>query len=382
MNRIRFQSKKIIGRVGRRLPIIKAAFDRIDEARAERDHLKSMLQASTSKVERLSIEQAAANARIEEMVATLHSSTLRASEELSQAAAARDQAIADKDGALSDIVKLLAWAQAPAEEVELKCDRSNPGEIPERVPFRCNICGAYNIVPRDLIGNEISSCRSCHSSVRFRSIVHLVSMVVYGKSLALSEFTQNQRIRGIGLSDWIRYADPLSKLFDYQNTYYHQEPKLDIVSPPAEMQGTLDFLISSEVFEHIPAPVSLAFEGAFSLLKPGGHFIFSVPYRLDGKTVEHYPDAVDFRIVEFDGKYSVITKDKRDALHIKSAPIFHGGDGQTLEMRVFSKSDVLSYLTNSGFIEIQLLEQSVPEFGLYFPNKWSLPILARKPSPS
>src|SRR5208337_5051049 len=79
------------------------------------------------------------------------------------------------------------------------------------------------------------------------------------------------------LSDWGGYAAPLALKYRYRNTFFHSEPKLDITNPPDSMRGSLDFLISSDVFEHVLPPVSKAFAGAFDVLKPGGHLILSAP---------------------------------------------------------------------------------------------------------
>jgi SAM-dependent methyltransferase len=53
----------------------------------------------------------------------------------------------------------------------------------------------------------------------------------------------------------------LAAKFSYRNTYFHQEPVLDILHAPSWMSETPDFLIWTEVFEHVPAPVSRTFAG-------------------------------------------------------------------------------------------------------------------------
>ena len=90
-----------------------------------------------------------------------------------------------------------------------------------------------------------------------------------------------------------------------------------------------DFVISTEVFEHVAPPVSRAFTGAFSLLKPGGHLILTTPFTNKPATVEHFPDLQDYRIVEFSDDYVLVNraKDGRYALHENL--IFHGGPGTT-----------------------------------------------------
>jgi hypothetical protein len=66
--------------------------------------------------------------------------------------------------------------------------------------------------------------------------------------------------------------------FSYRNTFFHTEPLIDIIDPPTELLGTLDSVISTDVFEHVVPPVERAFEGAFRLLKPGSALVLTVPF--------------------------------------------------------------------------------------------------------
>jgi SAM-dependent methyltransferase len=234
-------------------------------------------------------------------------------------------------------------------------------------------------VPIDKLDREIKSCDECGSSVRYRSVMYLLGRGLYHANRRLSEFKPDKSIRGVGLSDWFGYAERLEPIFDYSNTYYHQEPRLDITAPQAEMLGKLDFLISSDVFEHVLGPIQRAFDSAFALLKPGGHMVFTVPFVPDGRTEEHYPNARDYRVVNFDDRLCVVTLDDKGSFAVDSTPIFHGGGGQTLELRCFGERDLQEHLTKAGFSDISVLQQPVPAFGLYFPLPWSLPILTRKP---
>ncbi|MGH9903496.1 MAG: hypothetical protein ACRD68_16940, partial [Pyrinomonadaceae bacterium] len=79
----------------------------------------------------------------------------------------------------------------------------------------------------------------------------MLSTELFGESLALTDFPERRDISGIGMSDWDGYAAPLALKLGYQNTYYHQEPKLDITSIEPALESTLDFIISSDVFEHV-----------------------------------------------------------------------------------------------------------------------------------
>ena len=153
--------------------------------------------------------------------------------------------------------------------------------------FRCNICGHRSAYPRNQIMRDIQSCHFCGSHVRWRSVIHALSLELFGKSLALPDFPYRPDILGVGLSDWEGYASRLAKKLQYTNTFYHQEPFLDITDiGPAPPQ--YDFLISSDVFEHVCQPVERVFQNAYKLLKPGGLMILTVPY-VEGRTTEHFP---------------------------------------------------------------------------------------------
>jgi len=56
-----------------------------------------------------------------------------------------------------------------------------------------------------------------------------------------------------------------------------RQPYLDITQPHPDQYGTYDFILSSDVFEHVAIPVERAFEEAFRLLKPHGVLCITVP---------------------------------------------------------------------------------------------------------
>jgi SAM-dependent methyltransferase len=246
--------------------------------------------------------------------------------------------------------------------------------------FRCNVCGTkIKACPIEAIDREVSSCAECGSSVRMRSIVHLLSIGLHGRSLALPDWPVNKRIRGVGLSDWHGYAQRLPARVNYVNTYYHTEPYLDIVAPPAQYKNALDFLISSEVFEHVPPPVSRAFRASFEILKPGGILVLTVPFTNEPDTLEHFPDLHRFEIVKIDDDYVLVNKRKDGTFELHTTLAFHGGPGTTLEMRVFSRASLLKHLAEAGFVDVTVMETDYPEMGIIHKHPWSLPILARKP---
>ncbi len=138
-----------------------------------------------------------------------------------------------------------------------------------------------------------------------RSIVHCLLSGLLGQSCLLEKMPR-KRLIGAGLSDWEGCASRLAKAFDYTNTFYHQAPRFDICAPGPERLGLYDFLISSDVFEHAPAPASRAFDGAFEFLRPGGLLVMTVPFGWQEETIEHYPDLGDFTLVELGGDHALV----------------------------------------------------------------------------
>jgi hypothetical protein len=253
-----------------------------------------------------------------------------------------------------------------------------PIEQVDAIDFVCNCCQtAVRQCPIERIDREAPSCPRCGSTVRFRSIVHLLSMGLRGTSQALPDWPIDKSICGVGLSDWPGYGVGLARATDYTNTYFHKEPLFDIVRPRADYHNKFDYLISTEVFEHVVQPVSRAFDGARKVLRSGGKFVLTVPFSNDQCTREHFPDLNNYTIVELGGEHILVNLQKDGQIDVHRNLIFHGGPGTTLEMRVFCRGDVIALLENSGFIDIKVMDYDVPEFGILHKHPWSLPILAR-----
>lgn len=170
---------------------------------------------------------------------------------------------------------------------------------------------------------------------------------------------------GMGLSDWSGYGSRLEKICTYKNTYFHREPMVDICAPPSHELGKHDFLISSDVFEHVPPPPVKAFLGAAAVLKKGGKFLLSVPMnRRSTQTIEHYPRLNKFTIGQVGNEYVVVNSLADGGIETYLHPRFHGGPGQTLEMRIFSDMHVRELLRLAGFSAPISYDKDVPEFGL------------------
>jgi hypothetical protein len=248
------------------------------------------------------------------------------------------------------------------------------------VDFVCNVCGQQNRgVPLIHVQNrEFQSCGHCRSSLRMRSVMHALSMELYGRALLLPEFPTDKTLSGLGMSDWEGYAAGLERAFAYTNTFYHTEPRLDITDVPDELTGRQRFLISSDVFEHVPVfALDRAFRNSRRLLQDNGVFIFTVPFVKEGETQEHFPRLHDFRIIETGAKRFLYNRTVDGQEEIFDDLIFHGGDGMTLEMRMFAEPDLRRRLAAAGFGSVRVYADQVPEFGILWPMDWAVPIAAR-----
>lgn len=243
--------------------------------------------------------------------------------------------------------------------------------------YRCNICGCTCETLMADLTREKRTCQ-CGSTVRSRSIVHLLSKELFGRSLALPDFPIRLDLNGWGMSDAF-YAQLLPQKVNFINTFYDREPRFDITEPlDPKVEGTLDFLISTEVFEHVAPPVSRAFENARRLLKSTGVLILTVPYNLEANTREHFPELYQYEIDRTEGQDPVLRNITKEGIEQTfNNLVFHGRVGATLEMRVFSQNGLLMELSQAGFETVKICSEPCWEFGIYWNRPWSLPIIAR-----
>jgi SAM-dependent methyltransferase len=246
----------------------------------------------------------------------------------------------------------------------------------EAIGFHCNLCGTTNRATLAQLSREPRTCLGCGSNVRFRAIARLVVRELLGEDIALTDVPARPDIAGIGLSDAAPYAIPLTQKFSYENTWYHMAPQLDITDIPAERVGRYDFVVASDVFEHVTPPVGRAFVNARRLLRPGGRFIFTVPYMQTPATVEHFPDLHDWSVIERNGVWVLDNTTAAGQRQRFTGLIFHGGPGSTLEMRVFSQCGLEGEFARAGFARMRIAAEPYLPFGIHWPEPFSVPMVA------
>ena len=213
--------------------------------------------------------------------------------------------------------------------------------------------------------------------MRNRAVIHHLSTVLFGTSLCIDDFPRSARdLAGIGMSDSAAYAVRLAARLRYTNTYFHKKPRLDVLAPPAEYAKRFHFIVSSDVLEHVAPPIGRAFANLHAMLLPGGVLVLTVPFVVDGDTVEHFPELHAYRIVRDDGTAMLVNRTRDGRSQTFRNLVFHGGPGATLEMRVFSESGLLTHLREAGFSDVRVHRESVLAKGICWKHPWSVPITA------
>jgi len=178
------------------------------------------------------------------------------------------------------------------------------------------------------------------------------------------------------MSDSDKYASRLRDRLAYMNTYYHQEPVLDIQDPPEKYFRRFRFVISSDVFEHVAPPIQKAFDNLHKIMAPGGTLVFTVPFSLDADTVEHFPSLHRYFLEDTASGYVLHNRTAAGEDQTFKDLVFHGGPGTTLEMRLFSESAIVRHLAAAGFKDIRVHREPAFEWGIYWSEPWSVPITA------
>jgi hypothetical protein len=279
----------------------------------------------------------------------------------------------DTAGAIAE--RLRRFILTPGHERQV---RDHIQRDPSLLAYHCNLCNRLNACSASTLHRETPSCWYCDSTVRVRAVVDILSNKLLGDSLPLNAFPRRKDLVGLGLSDGHHYATGLKRAFRYRNTFLHRRPRLDLLHPPAGVEGTLDFLVASEVLEHVQPPIGVALASARGLMKPGGLMIITTPYDATpgARTLEHFPRLHDFQVVSARGALTLVNRTREGQVETFENPPLHGGEGLVLEMRLFSLDDLRSELMSAGFQCVEVWDHETPRFGILWQEPHSRPLLA------
>jgi SAM-dependent methyltransferase len=214
--------------------------------------------------------------------------------------------------------------------------------------------------------------------MRFRAILLALSRALFGMDLKVLDFPSLDSVRGFGISDSEIYSGRLKSHFSYTNTFLDREPSFDLTRPDEKEFGKYDFVICSDVLEHVPQPLDAALRTLAALLKPAGVLILTAPYTLDESTLEHFSGLHETGLAEIGGKTVLVNRAADGGYQVFDRLVFHGGQGSTLEMRVFSDADVRAMLMAVGLSNVRFETAGNREFGVVFSGPCSLPIVASR----
>ena len=182
------------------------------------------------------------------------------------------------------------------------------------------------------------------------------------------------------MTDSDSYAQFLQGRFDYRNTFYDREPRLDISAPAAVEEASLDFLTSSEVFEHVRPPLEESLKNVFRLLRPHGVLIFTMPWGPDSgpPSSEHFPALDDYGLAQLRSGPVLVNRTESGELQIFDNLIFHMGFTPALEMRRITAAELKRVFAAAGFMDLRFYTEDYAPFGIRQTETWSLPVAARK----
>ena len=214
------------------------------------------------------------------------------------------------------------------------------------------MCGSGLNVSNGDWHRELGRCHGCGLNARFRGVILALSEAIYGDLASpLMKRGNRKDVCILGVSDHEVYASVLADKFRYLNTFLHQEPQLDICDSDACVRHTgNDIVISSDIVEHTklgPVPV---IRNLLSMLNPGGMLILTAPTFDMDESIEWYGALSNYKIEEQNGRFIVRWQNLRGQEFLDDEPIFHGGPGATVELRMLSHKQLLSVGAQLGAV--------------------------------
>lgn len=221
-----------------------------------------------------------------------------------------------------------------------------------RLKFRCNACGRRTSSLEKRIARETPSCGWCGSNVRVRALIRSIGRELFGTLQPAPAWPEGDSRRGLGFSDPAVYAAHLARSTHYANSWFHTEPYRDLLQLSTFGGETFDYVVCSEVLEHVNQPVQMAIDNLFAILRPGGVLFLTVPAR-DGESTEHFPALTSYEVFQDESGDWVLSGTTDDGAKYRATELlFHGGPGSVVEMRVCGRDTLHRSLTRAGFVDV------------------------------
>ncbi|HEY3743982.1 MAG TPA: hypothetical protein VGL53_29260 [Bryobacteraceae bacterium] len=132
-------------------------------------------------------------------------------------------------------------------------------------------------------------------------------------------------------------------------------------------------------FWNTSPPPHTAFRNIYDLLKPGGVAIITVPYSIDPVgTSEHFPQLNQYVVSDLGGKPVLVNRTPSGKFEVFDQLVFHFAASPSLEMREFSESGLRDLLAELSFDSPKWYGESNDNYGIVWPERWSLPFALRK----
>lgn len=242
--------------------------------------------------------------------------------------------------------------------------------------WTCIVCGERHAAVPDDVRREGAFCSGCTSTLRNRATVLALMYGLAHEPRPISDLPEDWSRRGVGCSDHFATASRLPTRLSYTNTYHQRFPKIDILDPPEDLlRDGVEFVICSNVMEHVEPPHAYGYAGLYAMLRPGGFAVVSLPVFDQPATVEHYPGMTSYELL--DGPV-VRWVDAHGDQHIDADPEMHEGEGLVLAFRRFAPADEQNALYAAGFTSVWEVPPH-PELGVFsLPYPGAGVYLARK----
>ena len=105
----------------------------------------------------------------------------------------------------------------------------------------CPVCSGHISALYTEPTREKIICQFCRATGRDAAIANLIANLLGKIDIPLTKLNINKQIYIGNLSGSNNLSNVISQKFSYINTYYHQEPKFDLLNPDVKEKNSLSF---------------------------------------------------------------------------------------------------------------------------------------------